>query len=194
MLGSQPTQDALNFLVEMQQEDGHWDENPALPWQDIAPWIKPGDPALQVYLTTSSAFWLGISHFNPPAFEKAVHYITGLQKENGEIPGFTSSTWIATSDFYMAGEASKQAAQNGTQHLTSKPLPEWDDLQLAWALDCLSHAGLPANDPWVDRALTYLCERQSEDGSWATEEGRGFVVATTVQVIQIFHRYHLIEA
>ena len=35
----------------------------------------------------------------------------------------------------------------GIQALSEKPLAEWDDSQIAWALDCLSRGGLPKDSP-----------------------------------------------
>src|SRR5512133_103537 len=50
MLDHPATKQAATFLIKMQQADGSWDENPALPEHDLPPWIRPGEMATRLYL------------------------------------------------------------------------------------------------------------------------------------------------
>jgi hypothetical protein len=80
----------------------------------------------------------------------------------------------------------------GLQALASTPLSEWDDSQIAWALDCLSRGGLPKKHPFVEACLNQLFHRQKADGSWASEDGEGSAVGATIQVLKVMKRYGLL--
>lgn len=188
-----PTTDrALEFLIDVQQEDGGWDENPALPGFDLAPWVIPGDQATRLYLSSYTAFWLGLSpHVNSPAFIRAMEFLSAQQGEDGQMPGFQHNSWLATGAFVMGGSTYQAQAQRGVSFLASRPFSQWEDSQLAWAVDTLSCAGLPADHPWIAAALDQFGQRQSADGSWASEDGPGFCVSATLQVIKLFRRYQM---
>ncbi|RPJ51844.1 MAG: hypothetical protein EHM21_01725, partial [Chloroflexi bacterium] len=42
----------LGFLVDQQRAYGGWDENPQLPAHDLPPWIRPGETATRLYLSS----------------------------------------------------------------------------------------------------------------------------------------------
>ena len=82
-------QRALDFVVAMQQPDGGWDENPALPEHDLPPWIRPGEQATRLYLSTYAAYWLAARGKRPlPVFKRGARYITAQQQPDGRIPGY----------------------------------------------------------------------------------------------------------
>ncbi len=183
---------ALQFIISTQRPDGSWDENPALPAADLAPWIIPGNPATRLYLTAYSTYWLGLSeHKNGPAFEKAARFLAAQQEDSGKIPGYQHNSWIGTGVFLLAGPPYQAQARRGLQFLASLPAPEWEDSQLTWAIDCLSRAGLPQTEPFIASGLDLLRARQAEDGCWASEDGLAFIVTATLQAIRIFQRFGL---
>lgn len=192
MFPSPSTDRALEFLISVQQEDGGWDENPALPGFDLAPWVIPGDRATRLYLSSYTAYWLGLGpHVNSTTFARAMDYLTAHQEEDGHMPGFQHNTWLATGAFLLGGSAYQAQAQRSVGFLANRPFSEWEDSQLAWAVDTLSRAGLPSDQPWISAALDQFGQRQSADGSWASEDGPEFCVSATLQVIKLFRRYQL---
>lgn len=185
---------ALAFLITQQREDGSWDENPALPRIDLAPWIIPGDYNTRVYLTAYSAFWLGLTpHRKQPAFQQAAGYLAVQQEGSGKLPGFSHSSWIGAGVFFLGGEPFRRNAENGLAYLSAIPFSEWEDSQLAWAVDCLRRAGLPVETPWISTALEQLSQRQNEEGSWVSEDGPSYTIAATLEVIRVFHAYQLAQ-
>jgi len=187
--GSLPAARARDFLVGMQNDDGSWDENPALPVYDLPPWIQPGSLAVSLYLSAYAAYWLGLSNPKHPAFQKAVTFLTNEQDENGYIPSYLHTNWIATSALLLAGPSGAAAAQKGLRYLQNQPFEQWDASQIAWALDNLGNAGISARHPFVQKALAELTKRQSEDGSWSSEDGPAYAVSATVSVIKVFQRF-----
>ena len=107
--------------------------------------------------------------------------------------GYLHTTWIATGVCLMAGKNYKGIASQGLQALSRRPLPEWEDSQLAWALDCLSKGGLPKTEPFISACLNDLRRRQKLNGSWASEDGEGAAVGATIQALKVLKRYGLIS-
>jgi hypothetical protein len=185
---------AYDFLISNQQADGYWDENPRLAQYALPPWIKLGDLYTQLYLTAYAAYWLAaVGKTTHPAFRKALHFLVRNQDENGKFLGYLHTTWIATGVCLMAGKSYGGVASQGLQALSRRPLTEWEDSQLAWALDCLSKGGLPMTEPFISAWLNELTRRQKVDGSWASEDGEGAAVGATIQAIKVLKRYGLIS-
>ena len=67
-------------------------------------------------------------------------------------------------------------------------MADFEDSQIAWALDCLVRAGLPAAHPFVQAGLDALRQRRAPDGSWASEDGPAFAAAATVGAIKVLSR------
>jgi hypothetical protein len=188
----------LDFLANIQLGDGGWDENPDLPGHDLPPWIRPGEAATRMYLSTYAAYWLGQGGPDyRPALQKGAAFLAAWQgparrdpaappPAPGQIPGYLHNNWLGTSAFFMAGDDYAQNAARGLEFLQSRPLSGYDDSQLAWVIDCLVRAGLPAAHPFVQAGLSSLRERRAPDGSWSSEdEGPAFVAAATVSVIKV---------
>jgi squalene cyclase len=192
MLHSDPARRGLEFLAASQAADGSWDENPALPRHDLPPWIVPGETATRLYLTAYAAYWFAeAGQAAAPAFRRAVDHLIASQQEDGSLPSYLHANWIAASAFLMAGETA--AAIRILDHLAVRQWYEWEDSQIAWALDCLGSAGLPADHPFVAPALADLAARQDEDGSWASEDGPAYAVSATVSALKVFKMYGLVE-
>jgi hypothetical protein len=184
---------ACKFLVAAQAEDGSWDENPALPKHDLPPWIKPGQLATRNYLSAYAAFWLGIFDPRLPALGKAIRYLAGQQAADGQVPGYQHGQWIATSAFFFAGEGYQEHSRKGLAFLDMRPPEQWEASQIAWALDCLAAAGVPAQQPFVAKMLAELAGRQEPGGSWSSEDGPAYAVSATISAIKAFKRYGAVD-
>lgn len=197
---------ALDFLVSMQRPDGSLDENPNLPSYDLPPWIRPDHLPTQLYLTAYSAYWLGLalrelapgddaaraegpSTFSrADAFHRAIAYLARQQFSAGQLPGYTHTNWIGTAAFLLAGDAGHIPAETGLSYLLSQDLDSWDPSQIAWALDNLLTAGLSTEHTFIQRGVETLLRRQSEDGSWSSEDGPSYAAAATVSALKVLRR------
>ena len=187
LLSSPPAERALDFLVQAQQEDGIWDENPDLPVHDLPPWIKPGELATRLYLTAYAAFWLARTGKSPAALQRACRCMSGYLDEEGRLPSYLHANWIAASVFIMTGN--QEEANRMLAYLASRPLPDWEDSQLAWALDCLGQAGLALEHPFIASSLRELADRMDPEGSWSSEEGAAYAASATISALKAFKRY-----
>ena len=195
LLASEHAEKGFAYLVETQQEDGSWDEDPHIAQYNLPPWIQLGDLRTRAYLSAYATYWLAIGGYSGlPVFRKALHYLLRQQDKSGRFFGYLHTTWIATGVFLMAGDRYSKIADLGIRSLSAKLFSEWDDSQIAWALDCLSKGGLPRSHPFIDGCLAELIRRQKIDGSWASEDGEGFAVSATIQALKVLKRNGLLTA
>ncbi len=227
MFDSAYTRRALNFLASMQRAYGGWDENPHLPAHDLPPWIRPGETATRLYLSTYSAYWLGLGGPDyQTALENAAAFLAAWQGQAadqpdgpgqpqspeqkariarrgtgalpepasaaplalGQLPGYLHNNWLGTSAFLLAGPDYAKNAGLGLAYLQSRSLDDYEDSQIAWAVDCLARAGLPAAHAFIQNGLEALRQRRAPDGSWASEDGPAFAAAATVGAIKVLSR------
>ena len=194
LLSSPIAKQAFAFLLAIQQADGSWEEGPQLANYDLPPWIQLGDLKTRLYLTAYATYWLSMGGYRSlPAYRKAIHFLLRHQDQSGKIYGFWHTTWIAMGVFLLTGKRYENVANLGIQALAERPLEEWDDSQIAWALDCLSRGGLSKTHPFITTCLKELYRRQKPDGSWASEDGEAFAMGATIQVIKVFKRFGLLS-
>jgi hypothetical protein len=144
----------------------------------------------RIFLSAQSAFWLVIGGFgNQSEFREALGFLIEYQGETGLLEGFLHTTWVASSAFLMAGGEYDQAARKGLEGLLTKPLSDWVDSQISWALHCLGMAGLPKEHPFVGQSLGELIRRQSRDGRWTSEDGEARTVGAVIEVLKVLKLY-----
>lgn len=131
MLDSPVAGQAFGYLLAVQRDDGGWDEDPAVTQYSLPRWLTPGHPGTRLYLSSHSAYWLGVAgRQTHPAFQKALDFLLKHQDETGRFYGFLHSTWIAASVLFMAGDRYAGAANNGLQVLMGRQLSRWADSDL----------------------------------------------------------------
>jgi len=193
MLGSTVADRSLSYLLLIQKEDGGWDEDPLIArYYEPPPWVKSGDLRTRLYLSAYSVYWLALGgRRDNPALRKGLKF---LLKHQDNLDGFCGphhTTWIATSAFIMAGPRYITAVKRGLKVLEDRPLSEWPDSQIAWALCCLGRAGLPEDRPFVKASLVELHSRRKPDGSWLSEDGQAHTVDATIEALKAFKVYAL---
>jgi squalene cyclase len=194
MLRSSTADKALSYLLGVQREDGGWDETAALAQYGVPPWATPGDLRARLYLTAQSAFWMAVrGDTAEPALHRALDFLLKHRDETGRFHGFLHSTWIATSAFAAAGPQGSLVVREGLQVLLARPLAEWVDSQIAWALECLGRAGVPRSEPFVRTGLSELVRRQEDHGKWVSEDGEAYSVNTAIGVLKVLKHYGLVE-
>jgi hypothetical protein len=193
LLTSPVANQAFAYLLSIAGADGSWDEDPRVDQYELPPWIQLGDPRTRLYLSAYASYWLAVGgKTSLPAFRKALHYLIRNQDESRKFYGYLHTTWIATSVFLLGGDRYATIASQGIQSLSDRALSDWDDSQIAWALDCLSKGGLARYDPFVQGCLEELSRRQKSDGSWASEDDEASAVGATIQAVKVLKRYGLV--
>jgi squalene cyclase len=127
-----------------------------------------------------------------PAFQKGLEFLLQRQDKSGRFYGFRHTTWIAVGAFAMAGEGYAGIVERGLDALLAILPAEWEDSQLAWALDCLYTAGVPFSHSFVQQSLAELVNRQAQDGSWASEDGPEFAASATLEAIKVLKHFGVI--
>jgi hypothetical protein len=190
LLDSPAANQALDYLLRTQKTDGSWDEDPRLAQYKLPHWIKLNDLSTRLYLSAYAAYWLAVSGMTClPAFRQALHFLIRSQDKTGKVFGYPHTTWISSAVFLLAGQRYSSIASQGVIALSNRPMYEWEDSQLAWALDCLSKGGLNKHVPFVKSCLQELSNRQKSNGSWASEDGVTSAVSATLQAVKVLKHY-----
>jgi len=193
MLGSPMANRAFRHVLAAQRDDGGWDEDASIAQYGPPPWASPGDLRARLYLSSQSAFWLIAGGYGShPGFQRALDFLLKHQEESGRFQGFLHTTWIATSVFVMAGDQYSKVVRKGLEALMDIPLSEWVDSQICWALECLGKAGLPKDDPFVEKGLAELARRQGADGRWISEDGETRTVVAIIGALKVLKHYGML--
>lgn len=193
LLGSQTAKRAFSFLMATQKTDGSWEEDLRIGQYDLPAWLQLDDLRTRLYLSAYATYWLAVGGYTHlPVVRKAIHFLIRNQDNTGKFFGYLHTTWIAAGVLLMAGNRYTKVAELGIQALSGKILAEWDDSQIAWALDCLSKGGLPKDHPFIEGCLKELFRRQKSDGSWASEDGEAFAISATIQALKVFKHYDVL--
>lgn len=185
---------AVEFLLAMQRPDGGWDENPALPPHDLPPWIQPGQLSTRLYLSTYAAYWLALRGLaGGEAFQRGADFIAAQQEPDGKIPGYLHNNWLGAAVFELAGKRYASNTLRALAWMEAGGFRGWSDSQVAWAMDCLTRAGLPGEHALLRAGLAALEQRQAADGSWSSEDGPTFAASATVGALKVFKFHGRIE-
>jgi hypothetical protein len=183
-------QGALEFLRSRQRPDGSWEEDESV--RDLAPpWATPGDLAARLYLTANCGWWLinGMAHGAQGYGEEAAHagaYLEQHQAEDGSLPSFLQTYWLAAALWISLEEGQPDAPQQAMRtldYLSTQLNDETPAGALGWALTTLAPLGVPPEHPGIVKALALLSEQQRPDGGWTSEDGPDRDTWVTLQAL-----------
>jgi hypothetical protein len=168
----------VQFLAARQQADGSWTED-AVAAANAPHWVKPGDMATRLYLTANCGFWLAMSGGHDGA-TKAAAFLQGRLDENGHMPSFPHTHWLAAGVWYRLDW--QEPAERVARHLLQQ-LTELVASNLAWLIITLRSVSVPACHTLVDQAASLLEQRQHQDGRWPSEDGADWDVHATLEAL-----------
>jgi hypothetical protein len=173
-------QRAIDFLAGRQFPDGRWEEEQQV--ADLTPfWARPGDLASTIYLTANCGQWLALVSPKKDQITRAANYLHAHLGEDGRLPGFLHSHWLAGSLWHRTGW--QEPAKRVFGYL-NKRINDLAVSNLAWLLTTLSAGGLRIDHPLVDLALDIMEQSQQDDGRWVSEDGPDQDVHTTLEALR----------
>ena len=190
LLKSVVGQSACEYLTNKQTRSGCWDADASLATSHPQ-WIIPGDPGTQMYLTSYATYWLSLTlGKNNPAVDLACKFLVNNQEASGKFIGPLHATWLSACNLYMKSFNFHEFADKGVFYLASLPMKQWEDSQLAWAINSLGNAGISSDMPFISNGLQELQRRQDKDGSWCSKDGPAYAVEATIEVVKAlkFHK------
>ena len=113
-------QEALEFLRSRQRSDGSWEEDESVRDQ-APPWATPGDLAARLYLTANCGWWLinGMAHGERGYEDEAARagaYLEGHQAEDGSLPSFLQTHWLAAALWICLEEGRPELPEQASAH------------------------------------------------------------------------------
>lgn len=173
---------AVEFIAARQDEDGHWEESPEL--QTAAPpWLKPGDLASRLYLTSNCGCWLAFAGKTEGALRASL-FLAGHLPDDGRLPGFLHTSWLAAGLWQRLGQT--DLAARALQFLETR-LPDLEAGALAWMVNTLVSSGA-GDTALVHTAARRLGDLQQPDGSWRSEDGENYDLHATLEAIRAIRR------
>lgn len=188
------------FLLSRQRPDGDWDEDPHDLGPNPPPWETPGDPKARAYLTAAACLELArpdagaapareVADRNLQAVVRGLRYLLARRAPNDRFEGFWHTTWLAASALAAVEGPGHPAAAVGLDALAAHPIEVWEASQMAWMLLSFRRGGIPADRPPIPALVAHLEASQLPDGSWASEDGRGYAVFATVESLRALRAY-----
>jgi hypothetical protein len=182
----------VGFFFARQSKDGSWNEDENLLPYNPPPWMNPRDIRVKILSTAYTGFWLAKLGYSDNGIKRACDFLINYRRENGAFEGFRHNTWIAASLFAMVYGKGCNVTREGLKFLAGIPEDQWVTSQITWLLWCLSSANFTKNNRFVKHFLDLLSKSQNPDGSFTSEDGRGFSVSATLEAIKVLKHFRLV--
>ncbi|MEO6063636.1 MAG: GNAT family N-acetyltransferase [Thermoflexales bacterium] len=148
---------AVRFLVARQGGDGAFEEDISV--AAVAPdWLKPGNPSARAYVTANAGFWLAMLGERGAA----VRAEGALAREAGDAD-YAQTRWLrAALRWRLLGRERRDHDLDAL----GDALPGFDAGDLAWMLQTLMTAGLPAFSSVAEAGVARLIGLRGGFGAW----------------------------
>jgi len=182
----------LEYLLNIQGEDGSWDENKAINQYSPPFWNTPGDLKTRMWLTASILNHLTqLGYGKSQAVRKGVEFLLKNRDGEGKFAGFLHSTWIAVGVFGQLEGADSEVVKKALR-VIEKNLSQIEDgaSDFTWCLECCHVAGISKEESVVKKCINKVIELQRENGAWASIDEK-HVVSTTINVLRVSKMYRV---
>ena len=148
---------AVRFLVERQHGDGAFEEDVSV--ASAAPdWLKPGKPSARAYVTANAGFWLAMLGERAEAVRAE-----GALARDAAGETYAQTCWLrAAMRWRLLGRETREHDLD----TLGDALPGFDPEDLAWMLQTLMAAGLPAFSSVAESGVARLVGLRDDSGAW----------------------------
>jgi len=183
---------AVEHLLKIQGRDGGWSENEAIKQYNPPFWDLPGDLKTTVWLTASiSNFLIQLGYRNSSAVQEAKGFLLENRDSEGKLTGFLHSTWISIGVFGQLEGGNSDTVRRALRVIEQNIEKLGDGAgDFAWCLECFHVAGIPKENPLVQRCIRELVNSQQDNGAWKSEAAE-FTVSTTINVLNALRKYEV---
>jgi prenyltransferase beta subunit len=181
----------VEYLLNVQGEDGSWDENQAINQYNPSFWDTPGDLKTKMWLTAAITNCLiQLSYRKSEAVRKATQFLLRNRDDEGKFAGFLHSTWISVGVFGQLEGGDSEIVERALS-LIERNISRMEDgaSDFVWSLECFHVAGIPEDDAVAKRCIDRVIALQKEDGSWASGDGEKYVVSNTISALRVLKMY-----
>jgi hypothetical protein len=182
---------AVDYLFQIQNPNGSWNENPETSQFNPPRWDSPDNVGTRMWLTGDITVHLvQLSYVESQHVKRACEFLREHMDDGGKVEGPQIATWIAMAIFGML-EGSKSLCVRKALDLAESWLDEEreDASFLCWYLECLSYAAVPKEHALVQRCLRKLKTLQDNDGGWKSSDGARYNVSTTINALKLLRHY-----
>jgi hypothetical protein len=181
----------VEYFMDVQSENGSWDENHAISQYNPPFWDMPGDLKTKMWLTASVLnFLIQLGYRESEAVRKAKQFLLKNRDEEGKFVGFLHSTWISVGVFGQLEGKDSEIVKKALE-VIERNIDRLEDGagDLVWCLECFYAARIGKDAPIVKRCIDRVIELQRQDGAWASGDGEKYSVSTTINALRILKMY-----
>ena len=182
----------LSHLKAIQRDDGSFDEPESILKFDPPVWMRPGDAAIQAWLTAAV-----LCRLHELGQQEAIDFDGGMAFlrtvwDGSRFPHYTHTHWVALPLFASGDAKDRETALACRAVLTEAIEAEAVDLGDAAAIATGSWLAGEVGSQLLDQALEMVLASQDEDGGWKTSYGEKHRVAMTVAALVLLRKLDLI--
>ncbi|MFQ5758267.1 MAG: prenyltransferase/squalene oxidase repeat-containing protein [Candidatus Bathyarchaeia archaeon] len=183
----------LEYLMQVQSEDGSWDENQAINQYNPPFWNMPGDLKAKMWLTASvTNYLIQLGYRESEAVRRATLFLLKNRNEEGTFFGFLHSTWISAAVFGQLKGVDSEVVKKALK-VIERNISRMEDgaSDFVWCLECFHVAGVSKDNPLVKRCIARVTELQKENGAWASGDGEKYAVSNTINALRVLRMYEV---
>ena len=189
MIESEIAQNAIEFLLNKQTEEGYWDEPKELLEYNPPKWLMPGNINTILWETANACHLLAIlGYIQSPHLTKGVDFLLQNRDESGQIVGYLQGNWTTIAVMGLLQGPDSNLTQSFISIIDKNLDKILGTSDVAWCLRCFIDGEIDYKHPIIQKMLENLKENQNSDGKWISVDGSDFDMDTTIAIIRIIKK------